>query len=113
MTDIEIICAWMEPRPYSRTRSRDSEDGWWRLVGFDRKSAKWGPVQDWLITLTLLRKAEVRLSDGQCSIYDRELYHAILHSKPKPRNLYVWHATVEQKIKALAEVLRASVEGKE
>ena len=106
LTDEATICAFMEPGPYSRTRSRDSEGGWWRLIGADRKTSEWEPTR--YLTLDRLHEVEQRLTDAQCSHYDRELADAKLHSKPTPRIWFSWHSTADQKIKALAVVIRAA-----
>jgi hypothetical protein len=108
-SDASVICRFMEPQPYSRTRSRDSEGGWWRLVGADRKSSVWEPTR--YLTLDLLHQVEERLTPGQCSQYERELYYAMRNAKRKLIGVYAWHASAEQKIRALAVVLRAAREG--
>ncbi len=115
MSDEEIICGWMEPNPYSRTRSRDSEGGWWRLIGWYRKTGTWHPRMDW--TLDALHLVEKRLTDEQWFAYCAEFAVANLPeptSNPGYKETVAWdrahlHADAKQKIKALAAVLRVEV----
>jgi hypothetical protein len=90
VTDEEMICNFMEPKPEGRPSSYGSGEVWWR----------WGwRYIGWLprpLTLDALWEVEARLTDEQCSRYTRELVMLP----------WLWHATAAQKIKALAAVLR-------
>lgn len=113
MTNEEIICGWMQPRP----RDGDAEDDgkWWRS---HNTAICFG--EHWItvpadLTLDRLHEVEARLTDEQW-----EGYIGILAGVPIKRALSTHdyyldhmderelvHATAEQKIKALAEVIRA------
>ncbi len=120
MTDEEIICGWMEPKPpedsapLSRTYRGDifSDGEFWMA---DEYTTVWHVVP---LTLDLdaLHLVEARLTDIQWATYQLALASVI---DPKKRiseqellamRPWVWklfqHASAEQKIKALAAVLR-------
>ena len=108
-SDQEVISRFMEPNPRSRTRSRDSEHGWWRLIGIDRKTAEWVPIGSLPashITLDRLYEVEELLNQGQWKTYTD-----LLIDDPDAISGYfefgLIHASAAQKIKALAEVLRS------
>jgi hypothetical protein len=122
LSDAEIICAWMEPKPPTGMQSglyahRWSPNRvWWHTYSASRQTE---PVETpWVVNeweprpmnLDALWKVEERLTDCQMSTYERELNHAVLHAKPRPRCWYIWHADKPARIKALAAVLRAVVE---
>lgn len=112
MTDEEIICNWMEPKPVSNKICEDAwasvmaatlggslypatPKGWWVWVCVYQHDDK-PELMPRPIGLDRLWEAEERLTPAQCSHYTREL--GMLP--------WLWHATAEQKIKALAVVIR-------
>lgn len=99
MTDAEVICAWMEPRPGSAAEAYNSR--WWN-------GSPWTELRPFNLTLDALREVESRLSEAQ---WDR--YEALaLKWRYEYSSSYraALHASAEQKIKALAAVLRKEVE---
>lgn len=109
MTDEEVICGFMEPRPVCPPRrrwfeSKSSLAGWWELI---RDSNRCQPRP---LTLDALYEVESQLTDEQQ--WD---YCEAVRKQADTRQAGTWHylhATAEQKIKALAAVLRPLVEGK-
>lgn len=104
----EIIAEWMEPSPASHTRSRDSERGWWRIVGVDKKNGTW-IVNSYSFTLDRLYRVEDRLSDEQWDRYRAQFTQLAVPPPPVTSGEYfklVAHATVEQKAIALAKVIQ-------
>jgi hypothetical protein len=108
MTDQEVICAWMEPKPrltksgqFHANEKRWANDlHWW-----DYRPTTSPYLFPCPLTLDALWEVEERLTDGQW----RKYYDALCIScEPKLKfGMYdVIHATPEQKIKALAAVLR-------
>ncbi len=110
MRDEEIICQFMEPRPEHPPYSwqsqiewgRPTPGGWWYADSTVGVHGHWRPCE---LTLDRLRLVEARLTDEQW-----DLYRAILtiHSIWTDRHLI--HLAPDQKVKALAEVLRSSKE---
>jgi hypothetical protein len=109
-SDEEIICAWMEPRPTKSPLRRDElSRHWWQWNRFD---AAWGPRY---LTLDALWEVEERLTDEQRLDYRESLVapHRDSGERGLPLVMLYWvllHATPEQKIRALAQVLRSGVE---
>ena len=101
MSDAKVICGWMEPNPRSHTRSRDSSGGWWRLIGCERATGHWEPTR--YLTLDALHEVEARLTPVQQFIY---LGNLLQGQDPPSPMWFTTHATAEQKIKALAQVIR-------
>ena len=104
MTDAEVVAMWME-RITKPPHNRDSQ--WWKsTIVID---AGGEPVYKWIpckLTLDALHLVEERLTSGPRSQWEK--YLAIL-AEDDPRGCNVQrkvHATTEQKIKALATVLR-------
>lgn len=97
MTDKEFICQFMETKPDPNTHGGTcrSPKGWWFWYG------KWETTK---LTLDALWEVEERLTDEQWQEYDAELGGSTT-SVLSP-NFGMIHATAEQKIKALASVLR-------
>jgi len=95
MTDEEVICTWMEPKPDGRAKRGASKGLWWIRV----RGVRWFPS---VLTLDRLWEVEDRLiHQGRADEYRYSLVH---------RDAYFFHATAAQKIKALAAVLRPEVE---
>ena len=109
MTDAEVICTWMESRPVSHFEGDlmgyvgpppfVSPHGWWHDI-----SNKWVPRP---LTLDALWKVEERLTDEQAAHYATRLVSVL---PLLGRAAWVWHATTEHKIVALAAVLRPQVD---
>ena len=101
----EIIATFMEPNPVSRTRSRDSEGGWWRLIGADRATAEWEVAFFDCWTLDRLREVEARLTDEQWWSYEKFVrdipYDQFIDNSIR----CALHASAEAKIVALAAVI--------
>lgn len=109
MSDEEIICAWMEPKPNILAGDCVGlPHQWWRRVGI---TSEVEPVR---LTLDRLHEVEKRLTDAQWRHYCGLMFQ---HAKRPDANPIqdlttatrkaLLHATVAQKIKALAAVLRA------
>jgi hypothetical protein len=107
VSDISVVCRFMEPNPCSRSTARDSDGGWWRLTGYD--PGEWQPAN--YLTLDRLYKVEERLTDEQWRCYLSRLDGGDLErSYWDIRKLT--HASAAQKITALAHVLRMRMEDK-
>jgi hypothetical protein len=99
MSDEEVICGWMEPKPPERNRSTDkSTADWWAL---DLYGVYWNPRS--LTTLDALHEVEARLTDAQQLAYWLALSRG---GEPKRGYWRIVHATSARKIKVLAEVIR-------
>jgi hypothetical protein len=97
MTNSEVICEFMEPRP---TMSERMGEGWaFKWWGRDGKPAT-------ALDLDSLREVEARLTDKQWRAYERAICEAWDQSRPTGWR-YVLHLSPEQKIVAIAKVLRA------
>lgn len=104
LTDAEVICAWMEPKPKDGTHPGNvSEVGWWKAVYVARPVPhwRWFPNDDKTDSLDALWKVEERLDPRQAQEYYCSLWD--------DRTTYGAHATAEQKLKALAAVLRGAL----
>lgn len=104
--DTRIICEFMDRCPRSTTRSRDSDSGWWRLVGCVREDGEWIPNA---IDLNRAHWVEERLTEEQWNRY----INAFATPIDRRLRMFAWdrvsallHATAADKIKALAAVLR-------
>ncbi len=111
MSDEEIICAWMEPRPGEPSyRSDRSPGGWWQKVINYKPDIPYA-FKPRELDLDALYEVQSRLTDEQWEEYDDE----ILPTLPRDlfeleiRKAYI-HASPKQKITALASVLRPEVE---
>lgn len=119
MTDEEVICGFMEPKPDQIPE--DAEDlelcgsrpttalGFWVCISPYDVASRWIPRR---LTLDALWEVEERLSGAQRFNYLKALK---LVDRPGeiPRTLpegFFWHAHRAQKIKALSTVLRAEQE---
>ena len=93
-SDAEVICAWMEPKPDNRTTN--VQTNWWMFLCLD---SGWVPRK---LTLDRLWEVEERLTEKQ-----RGEYYFIFWERRDRENWWtLLHATSEQKIKALAAVIR-------
>lgn len=120
LTDQEIICTHMEPSPRSATRSRDSEHGYWRLIGSDRKAGHWIPAPVYgAFTLSTLHRVEDSLTSRQRQYYCILIFQwCCLEAKSAnliedlltPNRWGMIHADAAVRTKALATVLREDVE---
>jgi hypothetical protein len=121
MTDQEVVCAWMETRPKDGTHPQDvSEIGWWKAVYTLQPQQRWRWFADGDKTdsLDALWEVEERLTDQQWGEYWKAAAETL---KPDDKvrlafgeHFRYWsHLDAEQKIKALASVLRPIVENKE
>lgn len=107
MTDAEIVATWMEPNPDLLANLTQSKDGWW-WNSFGLTGDPWQPAEP--LTLDRLREVEARLDASQCVDYDWRLAMLVVVATKTCPESYPWHASAEQKLAALAEVLRAEVE---
>jgi hypothetical protein len=101
LSDQEVICAFMEPRPEPNTHggTHRSARGWWFWSG------TWEPRT---LTLDALWEVEEKLKQrprGQRAAYYE--HQGLLSEATDGES---WHATPAQKIAALASVLRPLVE---
>ena len=99
LTDQEIICTWMEPKPEPPMRlptEAESQSQWWKRV-YNSLDRGWEP---YTLTLDALWEVEERLTALEWGEY--------LLNLPYIKREVV-HATPAQKIKALAAVLRPLV----
>jgi hypothetical protein len=106
-SDAEVICTWMEPKPESAPPSWGDNpvgniNGWWIATGSGR-------IEHRILTLDALWEVEERLTEEQWTRYRVALTAPVLGASGRHiegYNRMMWHATAEQKIKALAEALR-------
>ena len=107
MTDEEVICTAMEARPlHIPSRLGEFVTPWWIYHDKEQRPPGLGSLDCWTpvdLTLDRLWLVEERLTDEQ---WDTYAYDPAFNGSPRG-----WlHATPEQKIKALAAVLRPTVE---
>jgi hypothetical protein len=105
LTDQEIIAGFMEPMPANTERGERgiSECGWWeRRFSVPNQRFRHWPNSDKTDSLDALHEVEARLTDEQWTKY------ADLMMDPSglKHTRFLLHATAEQKIRALAQVLR-------
>jgi len=112
LSDAEVICTWMEPKPKFPDVFGDvriSAGGWWKWRS-PRAGARWpgktGPNESKVDSLDALHEVEARLTDEQWQKYAGLMMDpaGIKHTH------FLLHATAEQKISALAAVLRPEME---
>lgn len=112
MTDAEVICGWMQPKPALRQTEGEWELaicatslGWWLLTttGYERGDEPIIVPAD--LTLDRLREVEARLTEEQWVHYG-----ILMENRPVGMRLSkaLLHASADQKIKALAAVLRGA-----
>ncbi len=106
-TDTEFIASAMESRPSMSPGEWDEEStfrpDWWQPS--DEKGGEWQPEP---LTLDALQLVESVLTDSQWSHYHALLLiSTFVDGQPKWRGLI--HATAEQKIAALATVIREAM----
>ncbi len=117
MTDAEVICQWMEPKPPDQLTGQSgiSEGGWWKRRWSVRgQQFKHWPNDDKTDSLDTLREVEAKLTDAQAAKYNSRLDWVMREPNLIDRDDHhltiaetsIWHATAEQKIAALAAVLR-------
>lgn len=113
LTDHEIIATFMEPLPNTapgfHTAWSTLKPTWWEKGPSSEGVMFWVPIP---LTLDALHEVEARLTVEQWSRYEPALGSPYAH---KSNPITYWkaliHATAEEKIRALAAVLRAAVEG--
>jgi len=119
MSNEEIICTWMEPKPNADETywypARPSPQRWW-MVSYGRVrevdgitgEPSWQPR---FLSLDALREVQDRLIDEQWEQYESWLCRIAEPFPPEHWPLRVMlHVTALQKIKALAATLRPVVE---
>lgn len=110
MTDQEVICAWMEPQPLlsegAMQEARQPYPYWWTV--HDEIAGEWQPR---ILALDALREVEARLTYAQWSDYSHGLGFASF-GEPVVRAKLLIHASAEQKIEALAAILRNNAHAK-
>lgn len=97
LSDAEVICGFMEPRldPGWRNMPVPLPQWWYWENEIGPGFAEWHPR---MLTLDALRLVEEKLYT--------ELYGDRVDQKYRSINCQLWHLTAEQKIAALAEVIR-------
>lgn len=111
MTDREIICAQMEPKPevpvppFPFWQGKFSNCGWWQLA-----SSGGGAILEWrprVLDLNALRAVEYRLTAEQWRAYE-SISVGWWSDGPKIISGFraAVHASAEQKILALSQVFR-------
>jgi len=106
LSDAEVICMWMEPRPKDGSGSKVAtpESRWW-VYSYEVRVHifhwKWHPNT---LDLDALHEVEAKLSDEQ-----QWAYIEALRGKYNMPTWHFVHASAEQKIKALAITLREEV----
>jgi hypothetical protein len=115
VTDQEVICEWMEPKPTERPGVHGANELWWRwgwrYVGPSLPQQQTPVEYCWLprkLTLDALWEVEERLTKmgGWWDTYVWKLTDSILDDQPPS----VIHASAGRKTAAIAAVLRPLVE---
>lgn len=104
LSDAEVVCTFMELKPmpiagFKRVYAAGAK--WWAY-----REDEWEPAA---LTLDALHEVEARLTESQWKAYGENVVRETTAGY-WPRNLL--HASAEEKIRALATVLRATVEPK-
>jgi hypothetical protein len=112
LSDQEVICAWMERRPKDGDSPQTvSESGWWAAIwSVFNQRWQWHPDNRRTESLDALWEVEERLTGAQSWPYSDLLCRAVWEAAGSEVTFAVIHATPEQKIRALAQVLRPIVE---
>lgn len=114
LTDEEVICAFMEPKPPDGAYPRALSDaGWWKVAWSNAlQKSQWLPNNDKAASLDALWEVEERLTEEQWGQYciraQVDLYDPAWGNHPGGMDRPIIHATAEQKIRALAAVLRTA-----
>ncbi len=95
VSDAELICSWMQPKP-SSDRNLYDMDGWWFF-----RNGSWHPR---ILTLDLLRQVEQKLIDQNKG---HEL-DSLLCEWREYTGGWIWHVDAIDRIKAVAHILRSS-----
>ncbi|MCE5309605.1 MAG: hypothetical protein LLG20_18370 [Acidobacteriales bacterium] len=113
MTDAEVICEFMEPRPTKRPNEYalgQCHRDWWAGTITER----WAPVFevcDPIEYLGRLHEVEAQLTEEQWLDYKCALLEGVPHSTWHMASFKASvHALADQKIRALAELIRAGKE---
>lgn len=112
MTDAEVICTWMEPRSADAQFRSDIEcdqTGWWRHKwSVPNQCYRAWPNGDKTDSLDALWEVEAKLIGlGYRDHLDNAISLEVWRDAVDDAS--TWHATAEQKIKALAAVLRGAL----
>src|ERR1022692_4883424 len=100
ITDEYVIARFMESRPaWNPPRPNSAATEWWEWSYADCPWGEWRPKE---MTLDRLWLVEEKLTQDQAVGLDKLLKESADH---EPHN-FVWHASAEQKAKALAVVIR-------
>lgn len=105
MTDAEIICEFMEPRPSGYASGKGMK--WWYPSAGYVSTAPF-PVAPIELDLDALWLVEDKLSDEQW----QEYASLMMDPSGERHTRFLIHATPAQKISALARVLRGGQDGK-
>ncbi len=105
MTDAEVICGFMEPKPGVIEARVISKGGWWKSRWSSMQYRIW-PYDDKTDSLDAMHEVEAKLTDEQWIRYRREF--RVISPPRESHEECLIHLTAEQKIKALAAVLRGS-----
>lgn len=104
LSDAEIVCEFMEPRPIDRWGGNPWR--WWTWLGLCPHHMHCdGHPTSAVLTLDRLHEVEARLTDEQWMKYTDSLVLRLREDMDGPRTLI--HLSADQKIKALASVLRS------
>jgi len=109
LSDAEVICKFMEPRPLATIESLVNYPGTWWHVDMDAALAgekRWKPRT---LTLNECHEVEARLNDEQWTRYSRVVMDDARRAglDLKSSHAQIWlHATAEQKTRALSAALR-------
>ncbi len=111
LSDAEVICAFMEPRPDAPPNQHGANELWWRWgwrsVGPSLPQQQPPHEYCWLprrITLDAIHEVEERLTDRQWTTYQNRLE---IDGPAEWQRQKRWvHVSAEHKIRSLAAVLR-------
>ncbi len=116
MADMEVISRFMEPDIAPLHDSAVSVGGWWvrqkaNVAGCVYEGPWQSAIPAWSerVKLGAMHEVEARLSEDQRECYIGELWMLFPEKSGEADWLYV-HASAEQKIRALAVVIRAGKE---
>lgn len=103
LSDQEVICGFMEPRPKwtAQIEPHEWQYRWWKW--YTDKNHRHLPIP---LTLNECHAVEERLTDEQWREYEWQLICVPFDGVVNSMSRVYLHATAEQKIRALAAVLR-------
>lgn len=114
LTDAEVICAFMEPLAAIECTSGGQRSmlDWWRRETAWSDTLKWKPWVPCRLTLDACHEVEARLSEDQRDEYVKILLWDTINPQGRRtiRDTFgLMHAKAEQKVKALAVVMRSAM----